>query len=141
LQILFHKKDFIDLLKNWQENIGILILLYDLPFPIKRQKNKNHIKKNTVLQILFHKPEALKSLKRFFSETTWTVETKLPRNDHWKVLCFLCWSEIQDGRHHRSNCPSGFREEVFWNIFPIGSNVKLSPAVAAILNFISEQKT
>ena len=30
------------------------------------------------------------------------------------------------------NCPSGFREEAFWNIFPIGSNVKLSPAVAAI---------
>ena len=27
------------------------------------------------------------------------------------------------------------------HIFPIGSNVKLSPAVAAILNFISEQKT
>jgi hypothetical protein len=25
--------------------------------------------------------------KRFFSETTWTIETKLPRNDHWKVLC------------------------------------------------------
>jgi hypothetical protein len=23
---------------------------------------------------------------RFFSETTWTVETKLPRNDNWKVL-------------------------------------------------------
>ena len=37
-------------------------------------------------------------------------------------------------------CPSGFREEAFWNIFPIGSNVKLSSAVAAILNFISEQK-
>ena len=34
----------------------------------------------------------------------------------------------------------GFREEAFWNIFSIGSNVKLSPAVAAILNFISEQK-
>ena len=34
-----------------------------------------------------------------------------------------------------------FREEAFWKIFPIGSNVKLSPAVAAILNFISEQKT
>jgi hypothetical protein len=33
------------------------------------------------------------------------------------------------------NCPSGLREEAFWNIF------KLSPAVAAILNFISEQKT
>ena len=39
------------------------------------------------------------------------------------------------------NYPSGFREEAFWNIFPIGSNVKLSPAVAAILNFISAQKT
>ena len=38
------------------------------------------------------------------------------------------------------NYPSGFREEAFLNIFPIGSNVKLSPAVAAILNFISEQK-
>ena len=38
-------------------------------------------------------------------------------------------------------CPSGLREEVFWNIFPIGSNVKLSPAVATILDFISEQKT
>ena len=24
--------------------------------------------------------------KIFFSETTWIVETKLPRNDHWKVL-------------------------------------------------------
>jgi hypothetical protein len=24
--------------------------------------------------------------KRFFSETTWTIETKLPRNDHWEVL-------------------------------------------------------
>jgi hypothetical protein len=32
------------------------------------------------------------------------------------------------------NCPSGFREEAFWNIFPIGSNVKLSPGVPAILN-------
>jgi hypothetical protein len=24
--------------------------------------------------------------KCFFSETTWTIETKLPRNNHWKVL-------------------------------------------------------
>ena len=39
------------------------------------------------------------------------------------------------------NCSSGFREKAFSNISPIGSNVKLSPAVAAILNFISEQKT
>ena len=27
--------------------------------------------------------------KRFFSETTCTIETKLPRNDHWKVLYIL----------------------------------------------------
>jgi hypothetical protein len=27
--------------------------------------------------------------KRFFSETTWTIETKLPRNDHWKVLYII----------------------------------------------------
>ena len=39
------------------------------------------------------------------------------------------------------DCPRGFKAEAFWNIFSIGSNVKLSPAVAAILNFISEQKT
>jgi hypothetical protein len=43
--------------------------------------------------------------------------------------------------HGKFGFKSGFREEAFWNIFPIGSNVKLSPAVAAILNFISEQKT
>jgi hypothetical protein len=24
--------------------------------------------------------------KRFFCETAWKIETKLPRNDHWKVL-------------------------------------------------------
>jgi hypothetical protein len=24
--------------------------------------------------------------KRFISETTWTIETKLPKNDHWKVF-------------------------------------------------------
>ena len=27
-----------------------------------------------------------KCFKNFFSETTWIIETKLPRNDHWKVL-------------------------------------------------------
>ena len=41
-------------------------------------------------------------ISSFFSETTGPIETKLPRNDHWKVLCFLCRSEIQDGCHHRS---------------------------------------
>jgi hypothetical protein len=28
--------------------------------------------------------------KRFFSETTWITETKLPRNDHWKILYKVC---------------------------------------------------
>jgi hypothetical protein len=36
------------------------------------------------------------------------------------------------------NFPSGFREEAFWNIFPIGSNVKreiqASPLMWYILN-------
>ena len=31
-------------------------------------------------------PDGKNVSKCFFSETTWTVETKLPRNDHWKVL-------------------------------------------------------
>jgi hypothetical protein len=39
------------------------------------------------------------------------------------------------------NCPSGFREEAFLNIFPIGSNVKLNPAVATEMNFIPQQNT
>jgi hypothetical protein len=38
-------------------------------------------------------------------------------------------------------CPCSFREEAFGDTFPIGSNVKLSPTVAAIFHFISEQKT
>jgi hypothetical protein len=28
----------------------------------------------------------VENLPMIISETTWTVETKLPRNDHWKVL-------------------------------------------------------
>jgi hypothetical protein len=48
----------------------------------------------------------------FFSETTNIIKAKLYMNVHWMVLYKL-----------------------------YGSNVKLSPAVAAILNFISEQKT
>jgi hypothetical protein len=55
--------------------------------------------------------------KWFFSETTWTIETKLPRNDHWKVL---------------------YKASVFYfEHFPIGSNVNLYLAVVAILDFRS----
>jgi hypothetical protein len=42
-----------------------------LGFPIGI-KNRNLVKDNVS--------------KCFFSETTWTIETKLPMNDHWKVL-------------------------------------------------------
>jgi hypothetical protein len=66
--------------------------------------------------------------KRFFSETTWTIETKLPRNSHWKVLykVYVFFMPIENSR---------------WLPPQVGSNVKLSSAVAAILNFIPEQKT
>jgi hypothetical protein len=50
-----------------------------------------------------------------------------------QTLRFLFRYEIQNGGYGRMQfgfiCPSGFREEAFLNIFPIGSNVKLSPAV------------
>jgi hypothetical protein len=38
--------------------------------------------------------------KRFFSETTRTVETKLPRNDHWKVLykAYVIFMPIENSR-------------------------------------------
>ena len=35
---------------------------------------------------MFHGPYGKNVSKRFFSETTRTIETKLPRNSHWKVL-------------------------------------------------------
>jgi hypothetical protein len=75
-----------------------------------------------------------KLCKCFFSETTWTVETKLPRNDHWKVLYKVSVfyagrkSKMATTAGHRLtldpmgkcskgqfgfNCPSGFREEAF----------------------------
>jgi hypothetical protein len=76
----------------------------------------------------------------FFSETTWTIETKVPRNDHWKVLykvsvfyadpmfCsgghlgfsigiknrnFVEYLPMIIPRQFGFNCPSGFREEAF----------------------------
>jgi hypothetical protein len=81
--------------------------------------------------------------KHFFSETTRTVETKLPRNDHWKVLYkfYVFYADrkskmaatalhrltldpmgnvkfVEDlpmiiPRQFGFNCPSGFREEAF----------------------------
>jgi hypothetical protein len=97
--------------------------------------------------------------KCFFSETTWTVETKLPRNDHWKVLykIYVFYadrkSKMATTAGHRltlatmGKCSNAFFSEttnmikakLYRNVH--GTNVKLSPAVAAILNFISKQKT
>jgi hypothetical protein len=73
--------------------------------------------------------------KCFFSETTWTIETKLATNDHWNVLYKVCAfyvdrkSKMATTAGHRItldlkvpmiipgqfgfNCPSGFREEAF----------------------------
>jgi hypothetical protein len=56
--------------------------------------------------------------KRFFSETTKTVETKLHRNDHWKILYkvfFLCL--VSEKR-----------------IFEISANQSILLALAAMLN-------
>jgi hypothetical protein len=85
--------------------------------------------------------------KCFFSETTWTIETKLPRNDHWKVLYKVSVfyadrkSKMAATTGYSINTgPYGENTEIYSSL-TIGSNVKLSPAVAAILNFIPEQKT
>ena len=45
--------------------------------------------------------------KRFFSETARTVETKLPRNDHWKVLYKL--SVFYAGRKSKLAATAGHR--------------------------------
>jgi hypothetical protein len=74
--------------------------------------------------------------KRFFSEATWTIETKLPRNDHWKVrykvFVFLCRS-----KNSLALIIFVVSEKKAFEHFPIGSNVNLCIAVAAILNFRS----
>jgi hypothetical protein len=90
------------------------------------------------VQFGFNQPYGENVSKRFFSETTWTIETKLPRNDHWKVLynfyVFYADRGIKNIQFVEDlpmiipgqfgfNCPSGFREEAFWNNFSIGSNV------------------
>jgi hypothetical protein len=61
----------------------------------------------------------------FFSETTWTIETKLPRNDHWKVL--YKFSVFYADQKSKMAATAGHR----LTLDPIG----------AILNLISEQKT
>jgi hypothetical protein len=58
--------------------------------------------------------------KRFFSESTWTVETKLPKNDHWKVLYkFLYFwrpSWISD-RHKKHTICRGPSNDDSWAVW------------------------
>jgi hypothetical protein len=55
----------------------------------------------------------------FFSETTNMIKAKLYMNVHWMVL---------------------YKLYVFFEHFPIWSNINLCPAVAAILDFGSAKK-
>jgi hypothetical protein len=65
------------------------------------------------------------------------VETKLPRNDHWKVLYKIC---VFYG-DRKSKMAATAIHRLTLNPMRKCSNAFFSPAVAAILNFISEQKT
>ena len=54
---------------------------------------------NTNVAATYYSPYGENVSKRFFSETTWTIETKLPRNDHWKVLYkFVFLMPIENSR-------------------------------------------
>jgi hypothetical protein len=85
-------------------------------------------------------PIGIKSIK-FFSETTRTVETKLPRNDHWKVLYkfYAFYADWKSKMAANSLALIIFvvSEKKAFEHFPIGSNVNLCIAVAAILDFRS----
>jgi hypothetical protein len=54
----------------------------EFPIGIKKQKLCREPSNDHSWAVWFQ----LSKWKRFFSETTWIIETKLPRNDHWKVL-------------------------------------------------------
>jgi hypothetical protein len=63
------------------------------------------------------------------------IKAKLYMNVHWMVLykLYVLCSDMK----FKMAATAGLS----LTLNPMGSNVKLSPAVAAILNFISEQKT
>jgi hypothetical protein len=65
-----------------------------------------------------------------------TIETNLPRNDHWKVLYKICVFYVD--RKSKMAATTIHR----LTLDPMGKcSNELSPAVATILNFIPEQKT
>jgi hypothetical protein len=77
------------------------------------------------------------SLALIIFVTTLTIETKLPRNDHWKVLyqIYVFYADRKSKMaaaaiHRLTLDPMGEH-------FPIGNNVNLCIAAAAILDFRS----
>jgi hypothetical protein len=84
----------------------------------------------------------------FFSETTNIIKAKLHVNVHWMVVykLYVFCSDMKFKMAATAGLsltldPMGKMFQNASSLKPPGSNVKLSPAVAAILNFISEQKT
>jgi hypothetical protein len=101
----------------------------------------------------FSQWEGISHLSLFF----WNHKTDLNQtwqkcslDGHIQDLCFWCWSEIQHGCLWPSNehfCQDWFKSVLLfqkkrWKCeIPIGSNVKLSRVMAAILNFRSANDT
>jgi hypothetical protein len=73
--------------------------------------------------------------KIFFSETNELADPKLLMKDHWNVLYQV--SVFYANWKSKMATTAGHK----LTLDPMPYNVKLSPAVVAILNFISEQKT
>jgi hypothetical protein len=84
-------------------------------------KNRNYVEDLPMIiprQFGFNYPSG-------FREATWIIETKLPRNDHWKVLYII--SVFYAGRkskmaatagHRLTLDPMGKYSNAFLNIFP-----------------------
>jgi hypothetical protein len=75
------------------------------------------------------------NVSKRFSEITWIIETKLPRNDHWKVLYKVC--VFYGDRISKMATTEGHRLALDPMGKCIGSNVNLCIVVAAILDFRS----
>ena len=97
------------------------------------------------------------SFQQSLAEISWLVSEKKIILNFIPLFLFLAWwpscMEVGITGHKFQGLPKDHSTKVWLQLaqwflrrrlvceFPIGSNVKLSPAVAAILNFISEQKT
>jgi hypothetical protein len=90
-------------------------------------------------QFGFNCPSGFREEAFFFYETTWTIETKLPRNGHWKVLykVYVFYVDRKSKMAATAILIFVVSEKKAFEHFPIGSNVNLCIAVAAILDFRS----